>query len=1273
MATTWLRFAERNGIFWGATLGLLATLPCTMVEAGPSSCDLNEHVSCHYETQQADPNDLAWFIADDRGGVADGYGFAIEYDADDNNSENFCSHCSLALFTADVGLRWADLETLRVSRGEVDSREELTPLIGELAILNAEALVRRAHPDYAFLDENEQMAAMEEVLEIQERLQAAVARIILLTDLRAGIGDPGQRTIRELVRLLGLKLDSGFGREFDHPNDRQRENSGILVYPVAAYIAALLDMFQDDPNLDAIRENILQLNLDPMLEVTGDDNDNGVADPVVYHARNSDMIVKQRTWALPSQRAVLVTYTIVNTTDKILPNVQLAMIADYDIPPGSMDSGSVFFERERVQGNPTDSGWVAVMTYDSLPYEDPEIHYWFASGPVGLRSQSDLQGDNEPCRGPACFDLANVNLDTRLSLSQTARSINDNRFRFFLRDPTVSQTIDRSEGKTEKQGAVAIELLDPMLPGDQKQAGFCFAVGRATSEADARMEVEDMLEECQDLYDDVTGVCGDGDIDFGEACDDGNNVGGDGCSATCEPEVCGDGEQTGAETCDDGNQENNDGCSHPECQLEVCGDGIVQTGEECDDGNRISSDACLNNCEPAHCGDGFLRMCDPQVEDCGGVCAGHTHCLTSSLTFLTQDSNDTGIFDDLIAESLTLTIGFDVETATRDIDDSSQTIVSGPINIDFEGHPFAETVLQPGFHGTQLRIELTATDMRIGVTGLGFRDDDDHINLSIFSGMRFDTDGDGVPTLDSVRFIEAQGAILTRRTPGQRQPTDTSRGEIGGLFELSGGFGSEDCDDGNRNDQDVCTNTCRDAVCGDGVVYLEGGEECDGGDGCDPNCQLIVICGNGNVEDPETCDDGNENDGDGCSAICQNEICGDAVVQPDEGCDDGNNEDNDGCSAACAEEVCGDGILHPGEECDTGDAVADDAECTGSCASARCGDGLVHSGAEECDDGNLENEDGCTDACVTEFCGDGLGGPDEDCDDGNGVDGDGCSTGCLNEYCGDALPGPGEQCDDANQVDGDGCDKDCQLENLDACGDGNVGVGEQCDDANRDDDDGCDSFCQLENVAACGDGNLDTAEQCDDGNNDPGDGCSRFCTEERCGDGIQQYTESCDDGNTENGDGCSADCIAEEAECGNGVQEFGEQCDDGNDVDEDECSVDCEAPNIDVRETCGNGVQDPGEECDDGGRREGDGCGELCQLEGSVCGNGRLERGEICDDGNIRAGDGCAPDCQFEPGAEPDPAPESDAGLDGGSGSGGGCGCSARESTPAFPRWWMRR
>jgi cysteine-rich repeat protein len=85
----------------------------------------------------------------------------------------------------------------------------------------------------------------------------------------------------------------------------------------------------------------------------------------------------------------------------------------------------------------------------------------------------------------------------------------------------------------------------------------------------------------------VVARCGDGSVDFGEECDDGNTSSCDGCSETCGLETgCGDGVQCGTEACDDGNDASCDGCSAG-CEVEegaVCGDGVVSTacGEECD-------------------------------------------------------------------------------------------------------------------------------------------------------------------------------------------------------------------------------------------------------------------------------------------------------------------------------------------------------------------------------------------------------------------------------------------------------------------------------------------------------------------------------------------------------------------------------------------------------------------------------------------------------------------------------------------------------------------
>lgn len=115
----------------------------------------------------------------------------------------------------------------------------------------------------------------------------------------------------------------------------------------------------------------------------------------------------------------------------------------------------------------------------------------------------------------------------------------------------------------------------------------------------------------------------------------------------------------------------------------------------------------------------------------------------------------------------------------------------------------------------------------------------------------------------------------------------------------------EDCDDGNDDDADACTNECKKTpVCGDGI--LDEGEFCDDGntvygDGCSPDCRSGgPSCGNGLLENDEACDDGNLIPGDGCSPECTFEgDCGNGIVELNEECDDGNEDDFDGCSTEC--------------------------------------------------------------------------------------------------------------------------------------------------------------------------------------------------------------------------------------------------------------------------------------------------------------------------------------------------------------------------------------
>lgn len=63
---------------------------------------------------------------------------------------------------------------------------------------------------------------------------------------------------------------------------------------------------------------------------------------------------------------------------------------------------------------------------------------------------------------------------------------------------------------------------------------------------------------------------------------------------------------------------------------------------------------------------------------------------------------------------------------------------------------------------------------------------------------------------------------------------------------------------------------------------------------------------------PQGCDDGNNNDYDGCSNRCTVHTCGNGSVEVGEDCDDGGNVAGDGCSPWCESE-CGNGIINAGE------------------------------------------------------------------------------------------------------------------------------------------------------------------------------------------------------------------------------------------------------------------------------------------------------------------------------------------------------------------------
>ena len=75
----------------------------------------------------------------------------------------------------------------------------------------------------------------------------------------------------------------------------------------------------------------------------------------------------------------------------------------------------------------------------------------------------------------------------------------------------------------------------------------------------------------------ATAACGDGNLDPGEQCDDGNNISCDGCNAACQIEACGNGKVECAEECDAGalNGQPGSGCD-ANCKVVPLPGGLLQ-------------------------------------------------------------------------------------------------------------------------------------------------------------------------------------------------------------------------------------------------------------------------------------------------------------------------------------------------------------------------------------------------------------------------------------------------------------------------------------------------------------------------------------------------------------------------------------------------------------------------------------------------------------------------------------------------------------------------
>jgi cysteine-rich repeat protein len=431
-----------------------------------------------------------------------------------------------------------------------------------------------------------------------------------------------------------------------------------------------------------------------------------------------------------------------------------------------------------------------------------------------------------------------------------------------------------------------------------------------------------------------------------------------------EPE-CGDGVVDAGEQCDDGNNDDFDSCRN-DCTLPECGDGVVDAGEQCDDGNNVDDDFCNNQCEIVE-----GEYCDDQM-------------------IIDFDDRSTGEW----ITNQYLGLGVEVSAINKHLSNHPDKAII--FNSSFPSVPDDIDLGTPNeaFGGPGVGIGVNAgKDNALKLHNLLIIAEND-IDTSPADGFVDAPDdenagGEFIFNFTSGVTIHELFIVDIDRPNSEMRVYDSGGGLI--FTEPIFAVGDNSLQKIIRTDTNYSARSlvvdlensgaidrlvfcpADEPVCGDGV--LDAGEQCDDGnnidgDGCQADCTL-TLCGDGVLDAGEQCDDGaNGDDSDGCYDDCTLTLCGDGVVQNPNGfgefeqCDDGNNDDFDSCRNDCTLPECGDGVLDAGEECDDGNNNNNDA-CRNDCSAPFCGDGILDAG-EQCDDGNNDDLDGCDSECKHE-------------------------------------------------------------------------------------------------------------------------------------------------------------------------------------------------------------------------------------------------------------------------------------------------------------------
>jgi cysteine-rich repeat protein len=298
---------------------------------------------------------------------------------------------------------------------------------------------------------------------------------------------------------------------------------------------------------------------------------------------------------------------------------------------------------------------------------------------------------------------------------------------------------------------------------------------------------------------DVPDACGDGSVEAGEECDDGNDVDTDDCRNDCTLWRCGDGVVDAGEECDDPDPS----VCTPLCRLPVCGDGFVQEGvEECDLGEA-------NEDRPA------ILLVNGQLET--PVTPVRRDATAVAFYGYSSESAQTG-FEALHASRLflyqeTAAPGLSLFTLHGiDLDSTGQDEGDGAVQQTISGLP----------SGAFIALSDEPNELSVQAGGTVFGDWSYHHNADggVLGGVPFPgsweivVDSDFIASATSWGYVDGDGMAISLSLP-----TAILR-----AFE----------------EPSACRTDCTAPRCGDG--RLDGGEICDDanttpGDGCAGDCK----------------------------------------------------------------------------------------------------------------------------------------------------------------------------------------------------------------------------------------------------------------------------------------------------------------------------------------------------------------------------------------------------------------------------------------------------